>query len=985
MEKGTRSRRTLAYDEAALVVCAALGSGALAVPELAAWPPTPAALAFCALTLVNVAVAALTKSALSAPSSRHDDWTTVRPAFVVDFAVLLLLGPRAGVIASTAGAIVRLLRESPGGLRPVETLLPAAASPLALGAAAFTHLLLGGTIGTFEWPWQGAPIAAAVCAYCLVLSAVSELAVPLLASRPPAGSWPRVVLAGCPSYLTAAALAVVVVELIERRLWTVAVVASVPVFIIYRSYADHVGRREQESRRQEALASLDHGVSMIDDTGIVTLWNHALQRLLGCPADRALGQPLWGVVPVLAETELPRALREAARTKKAVRLSSLGLPGPGGTRMVDVRILPGASGMTMQWRDVTATWRAESLLKRSEERFAQIADAANDGLWEWDLRRDELYASARWRALVGLGGAAGVCRPQEWLDRVHAHDIGSLKAALDAHLSGATDSFQHEHRIRVEGTTYRLFHCRAVAVRGPNQRPIRLAGSLTDVTERALVQEQLRSVGTHDPLTGLCNRAVFVEQLGRRLQDLKARHGSRFATLYLDLDRFKVVNDSLGHMVGDQLLTAVSRRLETCLRPGDALARLGGDEFAVLVNGLSDETQANAVALRIQDALKAPVVIGGREVFTSASIGIAFAGRDYDRPEDIMRDADTAMYHAKSRGKARHELFDADMHARVLDRLGLENDLRHAIAQHDLVVHYQPIVSLASRRCVGFESLVRWTRKGKPVPPATFIPIAEEIGLIEPLGTWVLQQACAAFADWRRRFPHSGLEYVTVNVSGRQLMQQNLPMVVEEAVRTARMQPSELRLEITETALMDSPADAARVLGELRYFGVKIYLDDFGTGFSSLSHLHKLPVDALKIDRSFVTSLLLPDRPAIVESILALARTLKTGVVAEGIEEDVQAAELERLGCTHAQGFLFSRPLPAAAVEEVLKANLPLGPAVESPEREARQVGGVRFFTPKPRPDAVAGRAPAKAASRQIGRSSSRVLPATAPDPKWPG
>ena len=260
---------------------------------------------------------------------------------------------------SAAGAIVRLLREGPGGSRPVETLLPAAASPLALGAAAFTHLLLGGTIGTFEWPWQGLPIAAAVCAYCVVLSAVSEVALPLLASRPAARSWPAVVLAGCPSYLTAAALAVVVVELIERRLWTVGVVASVPVYIIYRSYADHVGDREQESRRQEALASLDHGVSMIDDTGIVTLWNHALQRLLGCPADRALGQPLLGVVPVLAETELPRALREAARTRKAVRLSSLGLPSPGGTRMVDVRILPGATGMTMQWRDVTATWRAE--------------------------------------------------------------------------------------------------------------------------------------------------------------------------------------------------------------------------------------------------------------------------------------------------------------------------------------------------------------------------------------------------------------------------------------------------------------------------------------------------------------------------------------------------------------------------------------------------------------------------------------------------
>jgi diguanylate cyclase (GGDEF)-like protein/PAS domain S-box-containing protein len=975
MSLGPRPTRTFGYGEAALVVSAAIGSGAFAVPELAGWPPPNAAIAFGALTVINVLLAGLSR-----PASDADAWTTVRPAFVINFASLLLLGPRAAIIICAAGGIMRLLSDTSGRARPADMLVPAVAPILGLEAAAFTHTLLGGATGTFEWPWQALPIAGAAGAYCLVLGAVYEIAVPLVAGRRLTRAWSAVLLACGPSYFTAAGLAVVIVELTNRRLWSLGVVAVVPAYFVYRAYIDYLDHRGQETRYQEALASLDHGVSMIDDTGAVTLWNPALQRLLGCPAERALGQPLWNVVPVLAETELPRALREAAHTQKPVRLSGLGLPGAGGTRMVDLRILPSVTGMTMQWRDVTATWRAENRLKRSEERFALIADAANDGLWEWDLRRDELYASARWRALVGLGGAAGLCRPQEWLDRVHPEDIGSLRLALDAHLSGATDSFLHEHRICVDGTAYRLFQCRAVAVHGPNQRPVRLAGSLTDVTERALVQEQLRSVGTHDPLTGLCNRAVFVEQLGRRLDELKGGRGRRFATLYLDLDRFKLVNDSLGHMVGDQLLTAVSRRIETCLRPGDALARLGGDEFAVLVNGLNDETQANAVAMRIQDTLKTPVMIGGREVFTSASIGIAFGGRDYSSPEEIMRDADTAMYHAKSRGKARHELFDADMHARVLDRLGLENDLRRAVDQHDLTVHYQPIVSLASRRCVGFESLVRWTRNGKPVSPATFIPIAEEIGLIEPIGTWVLQQACASFADWQRRFPECGLDYMTVNVSGRQLMQQNLLHVVEEAVRSAGMRPCDLRLEITETALMDSPADAARVLGELRESGVKIYLDDFGTGFSSLSHLHKLPVDALKIDRSFVTSLLRPDRPAIVESILALARTLKTGVVAEGIEEIVQASELERLGCTHAQGFLFSRPLPADAVEDLLEANAPLGPPVERSD-----VQPLRFVSAKTRGEGVKPRPAVRPEIRHAGLSASRVLPATTPDPRLPG
>jgi diguanylate cyclase (GGDEF)-like protein len=534
--------------------------------------------------------------------------------------------------------------------------------------------------------------------------------------------------------------------------------------------------------------------------------------------------------------------------------------------------------------------------------------------------------------MIGLPAHAGSGRLEEWMDRVHADDIGPLKEALEAHLSGKTDHVQHEHRIRHEDGTYRRFLCRGVAVRGASRRAARIAGSLTEIAEPAVKQEPIHSAVFLDPLTGLCNRAVFVEGLGRRLEELKARGSdSQFAALYLDLDRFKVVNDSLGHMVGDELLTAVARRLESCLRQGDALARLGGDEFAILLNGLGDEAQANAIAFRIQATLSAPFSIGGREVFTSASIGIAFGRTEYNNPDEIMRDADTAMYHAKSRGKARHELFDADMHARTLDRLGLENDLRHAVNHNDFEVHYQPIVLLASARCVGFESLIRWTRNGEAISPATFIPMAEELGLIESLGTWVLQQACSTFADWQRRFPESGLDYITVNVSSRQLTQQNFLSIVEEAVHHTGLKPRDLRLEITETALMDSPAVAAKLLQELREFGVKIYLDDFGTGYSSLSHLHKLPVDALKIDRSFVKSLSLPDRPAIVESILALARTLNTSVVAEGIETEVQARELERLGCTHAQGYLFSRPLSTRSAEEILVANKPLGPKQVQP------------------------------------------------------
>jgi diguanylate cyclase (GGDEF)-like protein len=529
--------------------------------------------------------------------------------------------------------------------------------------------------------------------------------------------------------------------------------------------------------------------------------------------------------------------------------------------------------------------------------------------------------------MIGLPAHAAIGAPGEWLDRVHPDDLPGIDAALQAHLEGKTPIFQHEHRIRHEDGSYRRFLCRGLAVRGASRQPDRIAGSLTDTTEQAIAQERLRSVGFLDPLTGLFNRAVFVDGLGRRLGECR-RHGmtTGFAVLYLDLDRFKIVNDSLGHMVGDELLIAASRRLEACLRQGDALARLGGDEFAILLSGLNDDAQANAIAGRIQDSLSTPFAIAGREVFTSASIGIAFGPAHYSNPDEIMRDADTAMYYAKSRGKARHEVFDAEMHSRVRDRLSLESDLRRAIAANDFEVQYQPIVSLTSGMCVGFESLVRWTRNGEPVSPATFIPIAEELGLIEPLGTWVLNEACTTFASWQRQFPNAGLDCITVNVSSRQLVNKNFPRVVQQAVRQTGLKPADLRVEITETALLDSPGEAAGALRELRDFGVKVYLDDFGTGYSSLSHLHKLPVDALKIDRSFVNSLLLPNRPAIVESILALARTLNTSVVAEGIESDIQARELERLGCTHAQGYLFSKPLPRQKAEAVVMTGRPLGP-----------------------------------------------------------
>jgi diguanylate cyclase (GGDEF)-like protein/PAS domain S-box-containing protein len=892
--------------------------GAAAVLGSMGWPAPDRTLEFCAL------VAAAMAAAATHPRRAAMGGWDMRPAFVFEFATLVLYGVPAALMVATAGEAIQALAHYGPGTPRLRTALEGAATLVAVQVAGAVHMLAGGTFGHFEWPWQAAPLAAAFIAYYTVRTCLVATVVPLAVRQRIDPAWQARALRTWPPYAVAASVAAGLAEMVTHRHWELLPLLALPLYLAYRGYGRFLQRADEEQRRREVIDAFVQGMAVVDGSGVVTLWSDELERLLGCSRARALGRTLGVALPALAKTELPRALDDVLTARNPRTVTRISVPGTTGPRTLDVRIMPVAGGATLLWHDLTE--RAEDgLARRPEARLALAAEAANDGLWEWDLRTEECFFSGRWRALMGLANKAGTGRLDDWLSRVHPDDVRPLKDAIAAHLAGRTDSLRHEHRVRHEDGSYRWVLCRAVAARGVGRRPVRLAGSLTERTDAMVIHERLNGTGMLDPLTGLANRMVFVERLGRRLTEFKERPGGdRFAVLYLDLDRFKVVNDSLGHLVGDELLCAVSRRLEACLRPNDLLARLGGDEFAVLLERLRDEAQANAIAFRIQDALSAPFSIGGREVFTTASIGIAFGLSQYGTPDEIMRDADTAMYHAKTRGKARHELFDADMHARVRDRLGLESDLRHAVANNEFEVHYQPIVLLASGMCVGFESLIRWKRNGEPVGPDIFIPLAEEVGLIEPIGTWVLREACRTFADWQRRYP-GGLDYITVNVSGRQLAQQHFLSVVEKAVHDARLQPGDLRLEITETALMENPQGAAGLLRELRDFGVKIYLDDFGTGYSSLSHLHKLPVDALKIDRSFVKSLQRSDRP-IVESILALARTLNTSVVAEGIETDAQAAELERLGCTHAQGYLFSKPLTREAVEALLVMNQPLGP-----------------------------------------------------------
>jgi diguanylate cyclase (GGDEF)-like protein len=432
-------------------------------------------------------------------------------------------------------------------------------------------------------------------------------------------------------------------------------------------------------------------------------------------------------------------------------------------------------------------------------------------------------------------------------------------------------------------------------------------------------KEHFRHAAFHDSLTGLPNRAMFTELLKAEMDNSQRRDAHMFAVLFLDLDRFKNINDSLGHTHGDLLLVAFAERLERALRPVDTLARFGGDEFAILLSGMSDATDAVRVAQRISEELSQPFVLDKNSAFATSSIGIALSSTGYDRPEDILRDADTAMYRAKENGKARYEVFDQGMHARAVSRLQLESDLRRAVEEKQFCVFYQPIICLENGRLSGFEALVRWNhpRRGL-VSPADFIPVAEETGLIVPIGEWVLYEACKHIRKMQVAFPSHRSLSLSVNLSARQVAQPDLLDRIQDALAISKLDPHCLKLEITESVVMENAEAATLMFKQLRAIGVQLSIDDFGTGYSSLSYLHRFPLNYLKIDRSFVMRLTTDNDNAIVRTILTLARNLGMEVIAEGIETEEQYQQLRMLGCEYGQGYLFSHPVGNEGVLHLL-------------------------------------------------------------------
>jgi diguanylate cyclase (GGDEF)-like protein/PAS domain S-box-containing protein len=562
--------------------------------------------------------------------------------------------------------------------------------------------------------------------------------------------------------------------------------------------------------------------------------------------------------------------------------------------------------------------QAEGALRISEERYALAAAGSNDGLWDWDLAAGSIYLSTRWKSSLGFPAEAISSDPGEWFGRVHPEDLPGLKARLHDHLHGTSRHFEAEYRVRHKDGQYRWMLCRGLAVRSPTAVAVRIAGSQTDITDRRRAEEQLRHDALHDALTGLANRALLSERLRLCLLRAKREPDYRFAVLFTDLDRFKLINDTLGHTAGDQLLVGISQRLLHCIRATDFiahlgandLARLGGDEFVVLLDGLRGDGDVLRVAKRLQDTLKEPFIIGGREVFSGMSIGIAAGSADYDNPEDILRDADTALYQVKASGRGGCEFFDPSMHAAAMSRWWMENALRRAIERNELRLVYQPVVSVASGELQAFEALLRWTHPERgAISPADFIPVAEETGLINLLGDWVLRTAVAQLALWAPYLASRPDFSVAVNVSGKQLSQPALGDFISDLLSALAIPASRLRLEVTESALMEKGL-STKMVARLVELDLKLHLDDFGTGYSSLSYLHTLPVNALKIDRSFIDRMTHDSTSAaIVQSIITLAHTLGAEVIAEGVEKVEQLEQLRRLDCDAAQGYYFNRPL----------------------------------------------------------------------------
>ncbi|MFZ6031612.1 MAG: EAL domain-containing protein [Chloroflexota bacterium] len=570
--------------------------------------------------------------------------------------------------------------------------------------------------------------------------------------------------------------------------------------------------------------------------------------------------------------------------------------------------------------------KIEQALRISEERYALAVRGANDGIWDWDLQSQKVYYSPRWKNMLGYKEDEVGDQIQEWVGRVHPDDRDRVQLELRAHVKGITSLFESEYRILHKDGKYRWMLSRGLAVTETHPlnlpgRILRVAGSQTDISLRKQAEEKLIHDAFHDTLTGLPNRALLLDHLRYAVERAKHRTNYLFAVLFIDLDRFKDINDSLGHALGDELLCAFGKLLLSMVRPTDTVARLGGDEFVILLEDIGTIRDATLVAERLQNELHTTGLLGRQQPRPTASIGIVISTTGYLRPEDVLRDADIAMYRAKSMGKARYELFDPEMRARIMARIKLESDLSQAIARDELRVNYQPILSIQNGRVTGFEALLRWQHPQLGLlAPDSFIPLAEETGLVVQLDRWVLHQVCRQLKAWNEQYNFYPPLTVSTNLSGKQFGETGLVEFIQAVLHESQLPPACLKLEVTESAIIEDYETTVEILSRLQAIGVETRIDDFGKGYSSLSYLSKFPVNALKIDYLFVSDMARGGKHTeIVQAIVMLAHSLGLQVVAEGVETETQLSLLSGMGCENAQGYYISKPLAPEDIHQLLK------------------------------------------------------------------
>jgi diguanylate cyclase (GGDEF)-like protein/PAS domain S-box-containing protein len=682
--------------------------------------------------------------------------------------------------------------------------------------------------------------------------------------------------------------------------------------------------RESEERYRSLFDGVPVGLYRTTPDGRLLDANAALVKVLGYPSRDALmevnvrdlyfdpaDRHQWQVA-------LESELASSAKTYEA-RLRRF--HGPVIWARFSLQTLRDDEGRVLRYEgvleDVTARRQAEEALRASEERFRALVQNASDLIAILEQSGSIRYESPSHRRI--LGHAADELVGKNFLEKVHPEDRATVAAALRALIDQPGEIVTLEYRRRHRNGTWRFVESTASNLLGhPAVAGIVLNSH--DITDRKQSEERLKHDALHDELTGLPNRALFMDRLKQSMERTR-REPSRFTiVLFLDIDRFKIVNDSLGHLVGDELLVQISQGLTEALRPTDTIARVGGDEFAILLDGARDAADAEQIAARIHERLTTPITLRGHEIFLTASIGIAVHTSEYERPEDLLRDADTAMYRAKSMGPACHVVFNRGMHQFVMARLQLETDLRRALERNQLQVHYQPFIDLRSGEVSGFEALLRWQHpKHGMILPDEFLSVAEETGLIVPMGRFVLEEACRCIRELQRRYPEHRRLRLSVNLSNKQFFQADLFDQVRRALLSSGLDADCLGLEITEGVIIQHAESANTRFSRLKSLGVQLYMDDFGKGYSSLNYLHRFPMDILKIDRSFVSRIEEAEgNLAILEAIVTLAHQLGMEVVAEGIQTAGQVKKLRSLGCEYGQGYLFSKPVSAAEVEELI-------------------------------------------------------------------